>query len=119
MIGDLPQHIMHILRPYPVKYLAADVIAEPVTAGDPYGIAIFVNDLSVVVDMQLVIVVAVRLCGSLCCERNCRCGCSGQHCPCQNRWQQHLLKNVMQHKILPVSCVRRMIPHLISVLPIL
>lgn len=39
--------------------------------------------------------------------------------PAQSSRQQHFLKNVMQHKVLPVSCACGILPHLISVLPIL
>ena len=119
MVGDLPEHIVHVLGPYPVENLTADIVAEPVAAGDPDRIAVLVYDLGVVVDVQPVVVIAVRLCGSLCRQRYCRGCCAGKHRPCQNRRQQHFLKNVMQHKVLPVSCACGILPHLISVLPIL
>ena len=69
VVGDLPEHIVHILRPDPVESLAADIVAEPVAAGDPDRIAVLVYDLGVVVDVQPVVVIAVRLCGSLCRQR--------------------------------------------------
>ena len=119
VVGDLPEHIVHVLGPYPVENLTADIVAEPVAAGDPDRIAVLVYDFGVVVDVQPVVVVAVRLCGGLCREGHRRSRCAGKHGSRQSCRQQQFLKNVMQHKILPVSCACGMLPHLISVLPIL
>ena len=119
MVGDLPEHIVHVLGPYSVENLTADIVAEPVAAGDPDRIAVLVYDFGVVVDVQPVVVVAVRLCGSLCREGHRRSRCAGKHGSRQSCRQQQFLKNVMQHKVLPVSCACGMLPRLISVLPIL
>ena len=64
MVGDLAQHIVHILRPNAVEYLTPHVIAKPVAASDPNRIAIPVHDFSVVVNVQPVVVVGIRRCSS-------------------------------------------------------
>ena len=88
VVGDLPEHIVHVLGPYPVENLTADIVAEPVAAGDPDRIAVLVYDLGVVVDVQPVVVVAVRLCGSLCREGHRRSRCAGKHGSRQSCRQQ-------------------------------
>ena len=63
VVGDLRQHIMHILRPHAIKYLTANIIAEPVAARQPDRIPVSVNDFRIVIDVQPVIVPSVWLCG--------------------------------------------------------
>ena len=59
MVGYLVEHTVHILRPYAVKYLSACIVAEPVTARHPYGVAVHVDYLRILVYVKPVVVILI------------------------------------------------------------
>ena len=62
MVCDKVETVVNISRPCAIEYLASYVVAEPVDACHPDLIAVHINDLCLIVDMEPVVMILVGSC---------------------------------------------------------